>query len=87
MSDDGSTVEGLLTERDIVRPRRVTRGDPMRLDTASVMSGQVPVCTPTTDIVSLMRTMTERRYRTVRCRQRRARGHCLDRRPREAAPR
>ena len=37
----------------------------MRLETATVMSKPVPVCTPDTDVVSLMRTMTERRYRHV----------------------
>jgi CBS domain-containing protein len=65
VSDDGSTVEGLITERDIVRAVAQRGGDPMRLATASVMSRPAPVCTPTTDVVSLMRTMTERRYRHV----------------------
>ena len=65
VSDDGSTVEGLITERDIVRAVAQRGGDPMRLDTASVMSRPAPVCTPATDVVSLMRTMTERRYRHV----------------------
>ena len=65
VTEDGRTVEGLITERDIVRAVAHRGGDPMRLDTASVMSRPAPVCTPTTDVVSLMRTMTERRYRHV----------------------
>ena len=65
VSNDGSIVEGLITERDIVHAVAQRGGDPMRLDIASVMSRPAPVCTPATDVVSLMRTMTERRYRHV----------------------
>ncbi len=65
VSESGSAVQGLITERDIVRAVAQRGGDPMRLDTASVMSRPAPVCTPDTDVVSLMRTMTERRYRHV----------------------
>ena len=65
VSSDGRSVEGLITERDIVRAVAHRGDDAMRCEVSVVMSSSVPVCDPATDVVSLMRTMTDRRYRHV----------------------
>ena len=61
--DDGDRVEGLLTERDVVRAIAYRGSDATHLATASVMSTAVPTCRSSADVLSVMRTMTDRRFR------------------------
>jgi CBS domain-containing protein len=63
VSDDGDRVEGLLTERDVVRAIAYRGSDSTHLATASVMSTAVPTCRSSSDVLSVMRTMTDRRFR------------------------
>lgn len=65
VSDDGSTVDGVISERDVVR---LMATDPSGLLAAKVrhlMSSPVHTCAPTDDVESVMATMTNRRVRHV----------------------
>lgn len=62
---DGVHVEGLVTERDLVRALARRGAEASTCRVRDVMSTDVPTCTPNENITSLMHTMTERRYRHV----------------------
>ena len=62
---DGSHVDGLITERDVVRVVANRGADASGCRVQDVMSTNVPTCAPTDQVSRLMRTMTERRYRHV----------------------
>jgi CBS domain-containing protein len=65
VSDDGSTIDGIVSERDVVRTMS-ERGAAVVHDlVASIMSATVSTCSPDDDTELLMRTMTERRIRHV----------------------
>jgi CBS domain-containing protein len=65
VSDDGSTIDGIVSERDVVR-KMSERGEAVVHDlVASIMSATVYTCSPEDDTELLMRTMTERRVRHV----------------------
>lgn len=65
VSADGRGVDGIVSERDVVRAlhRRGAEllGDPV----SSVMTAQVHTCGPDAGVEELARTMTERRVRHV----------------------
>lgn len=63
VSDDGRTIQGILSERDIVRG--VAEQGPAALDrpVASFMTTEVHTCQPDDTVDSLMAIMTERRFR------------------------
>jgi CBS domain-containing protein len=65
VSSDGQTVEGILSERDIVRALSAhgagTLDDPVN----RLMSGDVVTCTREDTVDSLMATMTDKRVRHV----------------------
>jgi CBS domain-containing protein len=63
VSDDGRTIDGILSERDIVRG--VASHGPGVLDApvASLMTTEVHTCRPTDTLDALMAIMTERRIR------------------------
>ncbi len=65
VSTDGRGIEGVLSERDIVR--RLAVDGPGALDhrVGGVMSTPVTTCTPSTTVGELMAVMTERRIRHV----------------------
>lgn len=64
VSSDGSSVDGIVSERDVVR--QLGR-DPGVLDATvgSLMTTDVETCSPTDQLDSLMSLMTERRIRHV----------------------
>ena len=64
VSSDGSSVSGIVSERDIVR---LWNGTPDAGDVrvSSIMTSQVHTCTPDDHIDNLMRLMTDRRIRHV----------------------
>jgi CBS domain-containing protein len=65
VSDDGHTIDGIVSERDVVRTI-CERGATVLADlVSSIMSSTVYTCSPEDDTESLMRTMTERRFRHV----------------------
>lgn len=63
VSMDGSTIEGIISERDLVR--RLAEKGAQALDepVSSVMSTEVRTCDPSDICEDLMRTMTEHRMR------------------------
>jgi CBS domain-containing protein len=63
VSRDGRTIEGILSERDIVR-RLAERGDHALGElVGAVMTAQVRTCEPTDTSEDLMRVMTDHRLR------------------------
>jgi CBS domain-containing protein len=63
VSRDGRTIEGIISERDIVR-RLAERGDhALRELVGTVMTAQVRTCAPTDTSEDLMRVMTDHRTR------------------------
>ncbi len=64
VSKDGSELEGIVSERDVVRR---LHEEPALLDTpvSAIMTTDVETCDPDTLVDDLMKTMTERRIRHV----------------------
>ncbi len=65
VSDDGSTVSGIVSERDVVRNLHTAGAGLLAQTVASIMTSDVQTCSPDDDIEDLARTMTERRIRHV----------------------
>ncbi|WP_372491987.1 CBS domain-containing protein [Kineosporia corallincola] len=65
VSADGQTIDGIVSERDVVR--RLQRFGPGLLEepVSEIMSRQVQTCPPDTDLDELMRLMTNGRFRHV----------------------
>jgi CBS domain-containing protein len=64
VSADGKQIDGIVSERDIVRRLNEDAGL-MSQPVSSIMSSEVSTCTPEEDLESLMTLMTERRIRHV----------------------
>lgn len=63
VSRDGRTIEGILSERDVVR-RIAERGEAaLREQVRDVMTDDVHTCTPAATSEELMHTMTHMRFR------------------------
>jgi len=65
VSDDGSTVSGIVSERDVVRHLYTDGAGVLDQTVAMIMTSEVQTCTPDDGIEDLARTMTERRFRHV----------------------
>lgn len=65
VSDDGSTVSGIVSERDVVRHLRADGTGVLGQAVAAIMTSDVQTCTPEDGIEDLARVMTERRFRHV----------------------
>ncbi len=65
VSPDGRRIEGIVSERDVVRGLAALGAALMEASVTSIMSAFVHTCSPTDDTDSLMGTMTERRIRHV----------------------
>jgi CBS domain-containing protein len=63
VSGDGVTIDGIVSERDIVRTMAARGGAVEHELVSSIMSTTVHTASPGDDTESLMRTMTERRIR------------------------
>lgn len=64
VSEDGSTIVGIVSERDVVRKLRDV-DDARAASVASIMTTDVLVCAPEDSFASLMAMMTEHRVRHV----------------------
>lgn len=64
VSSDGAEMEGIVSERDIVRKLR-TLGEPQRVLVSDIMTTDVRVCSPHDTLGDLMGVMTEHRVRHV----------------------
>ncbi len=62
-SVDGSSIDGIISERDIVRALATEGTATLERDVASCMSAEVFTCQPSDSIDALMAMMTERRIR------------------------
>ena len=63
VSADGNRIDGILSERDVVRSIASHGDDTMHLTVGSAMSSNVITCAPADSIDTLMEMMTERRIR------------------------
>ncbi len=65
VSRDGSSLDGIVSERDVVR-RLHSDGDSLLDETvADIMTSEVHTCQPSEAVVDMARAMTERRIRHV----------------------
>jgi len=62
VSTDDQTLEGIVSERDVVR-RLYADGTVADTTVAALMTSEVETCTPDTDLDAVMQTMTDRRVR------------------------
>jgi CBS domain-containing protein len=65
VSADGAKVEGVISERDIVRGLARHAQRLLDLTVADVMASNVPVCSPDDSIVDVMAQMTRTRNRHI----------------------
>lgn len=65
VSDDGSTVSGIVSERDVVRHLHTDGAGVLDQTIAMIMTSEVQTCTPEDGIEDLARVMTERRFRHI----------------------
>ncbi len=63
--DDGATVAGIVSERDVVCQLHRDGADVLNQRVSQIMSTDVVTCTPDDGIEDLARTMTERRVRHI----------------------
>ena len=63
VSDDGETIAGIVSERDLARAVAAQGADALGLSVTDAMTSQVSTCGPDDTIDSLMETMTSRRIR------------------------
>ena len=65
VSGDGSAVDGIVSERDVVRKLQQRGAELLAAPVSQIMTAQVHTCPPDTDLDDLMRLMTDRRFRHV----------------------
>ena len=65
VTSDGTTVEGVLSERDIVAALAAQGAEALSAPARSIMSTDISTCRPDTTVEVLAATMTERRIRHV----------------------
>lgn len=65
VSADGTAVDGIISERDVVRALAAHGRDAVDRTAADVMTSEVVTCSETATIEQLMTEMTERRFRHV----------------------
>jgi CBS domain-containing protein len=65
VSSNGSRIEGIVSERDIVQRLSELHLDLLEEPVSSIMSTEVHVCAPSDDVESIMNVMTEQRIRHV----------------------
>ena len=65
VSADGARIDGIVSERDVVRRMATYRGDLGTEPVSDIMSTTVYTCAPDDTVDGLMATMTEHRVRHV----------------------
>jgi CBS domain-containing protein len=63
VSDDGETIAGIVSERDVARAVALTGGDALELPVTAAMTRDVRTCREEDSVDSLMETMTNERIR------------------------
>ncbi|HEU4489507.1 MAG TPA: CBS domain-containing protein [Jiangellales bacterium] len=65
VSVDGGSVDGIVSERDVVRALAARGAAVLSERVADIMTAEVQTCKPDASVNDLMRTMTEGRFRHV----------------------
>ena len=65
VSDDGKSIEGIVSERDVVRRLNDQGADLLDRPVESIMTAQVRTCAPDDDVDGLRAIMTDHRIRHV----------------------
>ncbi len=65
VSSDHKHIEGIVSERDVVRALTDRAGALLEDPVSSIMSSKVTTCSPDDEVESLMSTMTHMRFRHV----------------------
>lgn len=65
VSDDGSTVAGIVSERDVVRHLHTDGVAVLDETLAAIMTSDVHTCAPDDNIEDLAQVMTDRRFRHI----------------------
>ena len=65
VSEDGRTIDGIVSERDIVRRLADYAGEVSNLKVSDIMTTHVTTCTAEDSVEDLMATMTEHHFRHV----------------------
>ena len=65
VSPDSSHIEGIVSERDVVRHLHLAGGALLGHPVSSIMTSKVQTCSPDDEVESLVVTMTEHRIRHV----------------------
>jgi CBS domain-containing protein len=65
VSSDGRSIDGIVSERDIVRALAARGATILSEPVSEIMTGEVQTCGPDAHIDELMRTMTQGRFRHV----------------------
>jgi CBS domain-containing protein len=65
VSDDGETVGGIVSERDVVRHLQLYGPAVLARPVSQIMTSDVTTCAPDVNIQDLARTMTELRVRHI----------------------
>ena len=65
VSADGTTLDGIVSERDVVRRLHEFGPELLQSPVRDIMTAQVHVCPPDTELDELMRVMTTGRFRHV----------------------
>jgi CBS domain-containing protein len=63
VSDDGSSIDGIISERDLACGLAAHGGELPRIAVAKLMTKVVLVCSPEDSITDVMKLMTQRRIR------------------------
>ncbi len=65
VSDDGSTVDGIVSERDVVRHLHTDGAGLLDAPVSQIMTAEVHTCTPEDSLEDMAARMTDRRIRHV----------------------
>ena len=63
VTSDGRRVEGIVSERDVVRGLSSLGSSLLRVAVCEIMTSDVHTCTPADQVRSLAKTMTDKRFR------------------------
>ena len=65
VSDDGETIAGIVSERDLARAIAAQGPDALGVSVSDAMTAEVQTCGPDDTVVSLMEVMTSGRFRHI----------------------
>lgn len=62
VTSDGRSIEGIISERDVVRALNLLGADLLAMAVREIMRVDVHTCVPTDQVSTLARTMTDKRF-------------------------